>query len=180
MHKRSAAKKISCRLWLLVAGVTLLTLGLLFHARYSLTIVSGESMEPTLKSGDILLVDKRAYSRLDPDRGDIVVARYYTDWIVKRVVGLPGEQVELRDGRLYVDGNIVTEHHQLILGRLDVGKGTLMDGDFATLGDNRAIVPALAIHPIVTKADILGKVVLSLSLRDRASIHRLIDQPEKS
>jgi hypothetical protein len=43
-----------------------------------------------------------------------------------------------------------------------VETGTLLAGDFATLGDNRAIVAALAVHPIVTKADILGKVVLAL------------------
>ncbi len=45
--------------------------------------------------------------------------------------------------------------------RLCVEKGNLLAGDFATLGDNRAVSPASAIHPIVAKADILGKVVLA-------------------
>ncbi len=119
-------------------------------------------MLPTLKPGDVLLVDKRAYKRIEPGRGDIVVARYSGELVVKRVVGLPGEEVEVRNGKLYIDNRLMQEDHQVEQGTLCVEKGNLLEGDFATLGDNRAVSPASAIHPIVTKADILGKVVLAL------------------
>jgi len=161
--KTPRAAWLSCRAWLAATGIALFALGCLFQSRYQITVVSGESMLPTLKSGDLLLVDKRAYKRVEPDRGDIVVARRSGGLIVKRVVGLPGEEVKVKKGRLYINGGRMNEYHAIYPGYLDVGKGTLFPGDFATLGDNRAVPPLTAIHPIVTKADILGKVVLVIN-----------------
>ena len=142
--------------------MVLLVFGLAFRAHYRLVIVSGTSMLPTLKPGDVLLIDKRAYQQFEPGRGDIVVAHSSAGLVVKRVVGLPGEEVEVQKGRLYINGGLTNEKHLIEPGPLDVGTGNLLAGDFATLGDNRASAPALAIHPIVTKADILGKVVMAL------------------
>ena len=122
-------------------------------------------MLPTLKPGDVLLVDKRAYKQVEPERGDIVVARHAGDLIVKRVVGLPGEEVEVKQGRLYVNGERVKENHAICPGYLYVGKGKTLPEDFATLGDNRTIPPTAAVHPIITKADILGKVVLVIGTK---------------
>ena len=143
-------------------GIALVVLGLVFRSHFQLVIVSGTSMLPTLNTGDVLVIDKRAYQNSRPDRGDIVVARYSGGLVVKRVVGLPGEQVALKDGRLYINGAALQEPHLVEPGYLEVGEGKLFPEDFATLGDNRAVAPASAVHPIVTKADILGKVVLAL------------------
>jgi len=148
-------------------GIILVVFGLVFRAHYRVVIVSGTSMLPTVKPGDVLLIDKRAYKQLEPARGDIVVAHSSAGLIVKRVVGLPGEEVEVQKGRLYINGGLMDEQHLIERGGLDVGTGKLLAGDFATLGDNRAIAAALAVHPIVTKADILGKVVLALGKRIR-------------
>ena len=137
----------------------LVLFGLCLRSAYQLAVVSGDSMLPTLKPGDVLLVDKRAYKQVEPERGDIVVARHAGDLIVKRVVGLPGEEVEVKQGRLYVNGERVKENHGICPGYLYVGKGKTLPEDFATLGDNRTIPPAAAVHPIITKSDILGKVV---------------------
>jgi len=144
---------------LLGIGLAVIITGLIFRSTYQLTVVSGDSMLPTLRSGDLLLVNKRAYQRLEPNREDIVVARYAGGLIVKRVVGLPGEKLEVKQGRVFVNGMRVPEHHAISPGDLLVGGGRMFRGDYATLGDNRAIPPATAVHPIVTKADILGKVV---------------------
>ena len=143
-------------------GIVLVGLGLGLRSHYKLAIVSGSSMLPTLTSRDVLVIDKQAYEQSDPGRGDIVVARGSDHLIVKRVVGLPGEEVEVRRGRLYVNGALIKESHKTFPGYLDVAKGKLLPGDFATLGDNRSVAPDSAVHPIVTKADILGKVVLAL------------------
>jgi signal peptidase I len=143
-------------------GIVLVAFGMLFRTHYSLVVVSGTSMLPTLKHGDVLVIDKRVYEYTRPDRGDIVVARYSGGLVVKRVVGLPGEQVALKDGQLYINGARMQELHLIEPGYLDVGEGRLFPEDFATLGDNRAVAPASAVHPIVTKADILGKVVFAL------------------
>ena len=161
--KTSQGRRLSPRLWWLTTmGIVLVALGLLFRTHYRLVIVSGTSMLPTLKPGDVLVIDKREYEYTRPDRGDIVVARYSGGLVVKRVVGLPGEQVALKGGRLYINGARMQEPHLIEPGYLDVGEGRLFPGDFATLGDNRAVAPASAVHPIVTKTDILGKVVLVL------------------
>lgn len=155
----------SCRPWLVAIGTALILLGSLFHSTYRLVFVSGESMLPTLQSGNLLLVDKRAYDQVEPDRGDIVVARNAGDLIVKRVVGHSGEEVEVKHGRLYVNGARARENHAIYPGLLCVGPGKLLPGDFATLGDNRAVSPVTAVHPIITEADILGKVVLVIKTK---------------
>ena len=152
---------------LAIVGILLVVFGLAFRAHYRLAIVLGTSMLPTLKPGDVLLIDKRAYKQFEPGRGDIVVARCSAGVVVKRVVGLPGEEVGVQKGRLYINGGLINEEHRIEPGGLDVGTGKLLAGDFATLGDNRAVAAALAIHPIVTKADMLGKVVLALGKQIR-------------
>ena len=147
--------------------MVLVAFGLLFRAHYRFVIVMGDSMVPTLEAGDVLMVDKRAYGRAEPVRGDIVVVRYSRGYVVKRIVGLPGEEVEVRRGELYINGGLMKENHPIGPGNLDVEKGNLLDGDFATLGDNRGVPSILAIHPIATKSEILGKVVLDLGKRIR-------------
>jgi len=136
----------------------------IFCREFKLAVVIGESMLPTLKPYDVLIVDRRAYDQADPGRGDIVVARYGKDWVVKRVVGLPGEEVEVKKGVLYIDGAPRAEEHAIEKGPLDVAGGRLLDGDFATLGDNRAVPAVLAVHPILSRGEILGKVIFSVSL----------------
>jgi signal peptidase I len=134
-----------------------------FRRHYQFTIVVGESMLPTLRSGATLVVDRLAYVSRPPQRGDIVMASYGPGFIVKRIVGLPGEEVEVKQRTLYVDGVAQKENHTVEPGRLDVGKGKLLEGDFATLGDNRAIPDAVAVHPVLSKSEILGKVVMTLN-----------------
>jgi signal peptidase I len=124
-------------------------------------------MLPTLVPGDILVIDKQAYQNSEPERGDIVVAKYSGGLVVKRVVGLPGKKVAVKTGKIYINGALVKENHPIDLGDLEVGEGRLLPRDFATLGDNRDVAPVLAIHPIVTAPDIMGKVVSALGKRLR-------------
>lgn len=157
-------RQVLGRRWL-AAGVAAISAVLVFHARFQLTIVDGESMLPTLKPGELLLVDRWAYRDREPHRDDIVVARNDAGLIVKRIVGLPGEELELKSGSLYINGTPHPENHGIEEGRLDIGKGKLREGDFATLGDNRSVSPVSAIHPIISKPDILGRVVFSSGRR---------------
>lgn len=164
-YEQNPAKRprTSARLSRLAAlGIILAAIAAGFSSHYELVIVSGSSMLPTLSSHDVLVIDKRAYAQSEPNRGDIVVARGSASLVVKRVVGLPGEVVEVKTGKLYVNGSPMAELHRIYPGYLEVEKGKLLPGDFATLGDNRSVARASAVHPIVTKEDILGKVVLAL------------------
>jgi signal peptidase I len=154
----------------LAVAAALLCLQLVVHSRLQLALVVGNSMLPTLTSGDLLLVDKWAYKKADPHRGDVVVIRYAKELIVKRIVGLAGEEVEVKQGTLYINGAPCPETYITEPGSLAIGKGRLLKERFASLGDNRAVSPALAIHPIVSKSDILGKVVCSVRLWPKSSV----------
>ena len=132
---------------------------------FSFALALGSSMLPTLSNGDLLLVARNPYSQKEPRRGDVVLARLRDELVVKRVVGLPGEQVEVKDGALYVNDILIPEHHTVTnLVQFDIAKGKLFAGRFATLGDNRGIPPIQSCHPIVSKDEIIGKVILSVSI----------------
>ena len=71
------------------------------------TKVDGESMMPTLQNGDNLLVDKLTYRFRDPERYEIVVFPYKYEenvYYIKRIIGLPGETVQIIDGYVYING----------------------------------------------------------------------------
>jgi len=135
---------------------------LALRSHYQVVIVLGASMRPTLTPGDLLVVDKKAYRARDPVRGDIIVARYRNELVTKRIVALPAEEVQVKQGTLYINGQPKLEGYPIERGCLDIGKGKLLEGAFATLGDNRSIPAQLSVHPIVSKENIVGKVVLSL------------------
>ena len=140
-------------LLLVVLGVMSLSL------RYRLVWVAGDSMLPTYRSGDLLVVDKWAYRSHGPNRGDVVVARYHGGWIVKRVVGLPSEIIEVRHGQVTVDGSRVPLEHAVELGFLDIAPGRLLADRYAILGDNRGVEPSAFLHAVVSPSQMLGKVV---------------------
>ncbi len=151
--------KAKCRSRLLAAGAVGIAIGCLFHHQFKFALVIGNSMLPTLKPGDLLVVNRQAYRKASPCRGDLVLGKYGKDWVVKRIVGLPGEEVEVKDGTLFINDLPKPENHPSEPGPLSVRKGRLLAGDFATLGDNRSIPSILAVHPIFSRDEILGKVV---------------------
>lgn len=161
------APLVSSRKGLLLLGAAVIGLLLCLRAQFSLALVKGESMHPGLSSGDLLLVDKLAYRAAGPERGDIVVARHGTDLIVKRLVGMPGEQVELRRGTLYVNGFRRAEEYPLERGTLILGKGRLFENKYALLGDNRSLPNSVSVHAVVSKDQIVGKVVRSVRIHPR-------------
>ena len=108
------------------------------------TVVEGSSMEPALKGGDHLLVDELSFHFLKPKRFEIVVFpdREHGGYFIKRVIGLPGEKVEIFEGSVFINGNLLqgdTYGAEPILdaGMLD-GQAMILDKDeYFVLGDNR-------------------------------------------
>lgn len=107
------------------------------------THVSGESMENTLSDGDQLIVDKITYRFQDPERFDVIVFPFHykeNTYYIKRIIGLPGETVQIADGTIYIDGSPLEESY----GReviQDPGIAaepvTLGEDEYFVLGDNR-------------------------------------------
>lgn len=131
-----------------------------FRTQYRVIVVKGDSMAPTLHSGELLFVSTRAYSGATPGRGDLVIVRFRGELIVKRVVGLPGEVVGTRNGRVFVDGHPLAENsYETLRGWLEIRPGRVIDDSYAVLGDNRSLPPGVMVHAVVPKDGIVGKVV---------------------
>ena len=109
------------------------------------TRVIGSSMEATLHEGDNLIVDKISYRFRDPERFEIIVFPFkYKEntFYIKRIIGLPGETVQIIDGEVYIDGEVLNESYGL--EKIDEDrKGiaakpiTLGEDEYFVLGDNR-------------------------------------------
>ncbi|OUQ27169.1 signal peptidase I [Lachnoclostridium sp. An131] len=107
------------------------------------THVSGESMENTLDDGDQLIVDKITYRFQDPERFDIIVFPFHykeNTYYIKRIIGLPGETVQIADGTIYIDGEVLQESYGREVMQ-DPGIAaepiTLGEDEYFVLGDNR-------------------------------------------
>lgn len=107
------------------------------------TYVSGSSMESTLSHGDNLIVDKLTYRFADPKRYDIIVFpfRYEENtYYIKRIIGLPGETVQIQDGSIYIDGEVLNESYGREVMKsagLAADPIELKEDEYFVLGDNR-------------------------------------------
>ncbi|PSB58122.1 signal peptidase I [Chamaesiphon polymorphus] len=134
------------------------------EARY---IPSG-SMEPTLQINDRLIIDKISYDFSPPTRGDMVVfnptrtlrQEKFHDAFIKRVIGLPGETVAVRNGRVYINGSALTETY--IAAKPDYRFGPVMvpANSYLVLGDNRNNSYDSHYWGFVPRHDIIGRAVL--------------------
>ena len=105
---------------------------------YELFVTWGPSMEPTLESGDIIVVNKISYDYTSIDRFDVVVLRDVEDggYMVKRIVGLPMEVIEIKDGTIYIDGRQAKFNYRIKPDRLDVQPVKVPAGHYFYIGDN--------------------------------------------
>lgn len=108
-------------------------------------VVSGESMFPTFNDGEYLIVDEISYNLGTPHRGDVVVFRYPNDpkrFFIKRIIGLPNEEIEINNGQIIVknkekpNGFILDESY-INEPFFTTGTYKTGDGEYFVLGDNR-------------------------------------------
>ena len=147
--------------------------------------VEGSSMFPSLNSGQFLLVNKLVYFKLDtsrlsrvipfwdedtpsnhfaihpPRRGEVIVFRFPGDTskdFVKRVIGLPGEEVEIVSGTTYIDGVALEEPYLTTKDGSNTSSLLLDDAEYFVMGDNRRSSNDSRNWGAVPEANILGKV----------------------
>ncbi len=134
-------------------------------------IVKGESMMPNFQSGDYLIVDELSYLVSKPHRGDVVVLKYPLDMsqrFIKRIVALPGETVEIKNGKITItkDSNTIVLNEKNYLPNLSGTDGDIrmtLDGDnYFVLGDNRDHSYDSRKWGILPKQYIVGKAALRL------------------
>lgn len=121
--------------------------------------VDGDSMKNTLKNGDILLL----YKLSSIDRFDIIVLDEEKDneKIIKRVIGLPGETVAIKKGKIFINDKVIDDDYAY--GETtDYNKVTLKDDEYFILGDNRLISKDSRYFGPIKDNEIKGKIVFRL------------------
>ena len=105
-----------------------------------LYIVDGPSMRPTLQHEERLVVNKFIYHIRNPERGEIIIFRYPRDPsrdFIKRVIAVAGDTVEIKEGRVYVNDEIIREDYILEKTLSEYPKVTVPEGTLFVCGDNR-------------------------------------------
>jgi signal peptidase I len=139
--------------------------------------VENVSMQPTLYSGEFVLVNKLAYKIGSPHIGDIIIFPYPNDPVekyVKRVIGLPGDTVEVSDGVVYVNGQALTEPY---IADQPVYSGTWLvpEGELFVLGDNRNNSTDSHVWGFVKIDQVIGKALVIYWPLDKLKI---LDHPQ--
>ena len=105
-----------------------------------LYLVEGPSMRPTLQHAQRLVVNKFIYHFRAPEKGEVLIFRYPKDPsrdFIKRVIAVPGDTIEIKDGNVFVNGELQNEDYILSKCRGDYPKSTIPEGHIFVMGDNR-------------------------------------------
>ncbi|MBI2633703.1 MAG: signal peptidase I [Parcubacteria group bacterium] len=153
--------------------VILISAAIILPIRYFLVqpfFVKGQSMEPTFEDGDYLIIDEISFRFREPERGEVVVFRFPKEpsqFYIKRVIGLPGETVEIKDGkvRIYPAGGgptLVLEESYLAPGERTGGEQRMFidAGSYFVLGDNRDASYDSRRWGLVSRSNTIGRVWL--------------------
>ncbi|SFR99274.1 signal peptidase I [Anaeromicropila populeti] len=179
-EKESLIKKIIRELiiWVVeIAVVILLAYCIIAFGVVKISVI-GTAMSSTLEDGDKILVNKMAYRLKGPKRNDVVVfmqsGKEHSFYHVKRVIGLPGETVQIIDGKVYINGEVLDETIQcepIANGGLANEEIVLEANEYFVLGDNRNQSEDSRFASIgnILRGDILGKAWIRLSPFDFVS-----------
>jgi len=124
--------------------------------------VDGFSMLPTLQDGEFVLVNKLAYHTGTPVRGDIIVFQSITEKnldLIKRVIGLPGDQIVIGGGRVSINGQILDEPYIAAAPNYS-GRWKVPDGYLFVLGDNRNDSSDSHAWGFLPTQNVIGKALL--------------------
>lgn len=144
------------------------------EARY----IPSSSMEPTLEINDRLIIEKVSYRIGSPQRGDLVVftptetlqARGFKDAFIKRAIGLPGDTVEIKGGKVYVNGKALTENYIAEPPESDYGPVLVPQDRYWVLGDNRNNSSDSRVWGFVPQSNLIGRANVRFWPLDRISL----------
>lgn len=164
---RFLRKLVNTGLFLLVVlGITYLVVNYVTNR----TLVHGSSMEATLSDGDSIMMDKLSYRFQEPERFDIVSFPYNDPahpYLIKRIIGLPGETIQIMNGKIYINQEVLQESYGLEViqsGGLADQPVTLGADEYFVMGDNRndSVDSRFAEVGNVRKQDITGRAWLQV------------------
>jgi signal peptidase I len=122
--------------------------------------IDGSSMNPTLQHGEYLLINNLSYYLNEPERGDIIVFHHPNSDLnlIKRVIGLPGDQIEISDQHVKVNGVILDEPY-IQAEPTYSGNWTVPEGQYFVLGDNRNSSSDSHSWQYLPRENIIGKAI---------------------
>jgi len=130
--------------------------------------VDGISMLPTVHTGELLFVDTLSYRLHAPQRGDIIILHPPVDTqenYIKRIIGLPGDRVQVEHGTVYIDSKPLSEPYLHEPRTYNWGPGRVPAGDYFVLGDNRDVSYDSHMWPVgetyLARNEIVGRAVLA-------------------
>lgn len=153
-------------LWILEIAVVLFVAYAITHFGLEKMTVSGDYMKPTLKDGDEILINKMSYHLHKVKRNDVVVVKHegsqHSYYTIERVIGLPGEKLQIKDGSVYINGKKLKEKYdfpQMENGGLALEELKLGSDEYFMLCDNRNECEDSRNANVgnVLKSDIVGK-----------------------
>lgn len=129
--------------------------------------VRGQSMNPSFESGDYLIIDEITYRFRSPQRGEVIVFKSPQDpsqRFIKRIIGLPGETIEIKDGKVIIytkDGPQVLDESNYLPDLLTGGniRITLAEDEYFVLGDNRPFSFDSRRFGVLSEENIIGRVI---------------------
>ncbi len=159
---------------IIIAVVIALGISLILTFVAQRTIVSGNSMYPTLNDGESVLVNKLAYKFGDVERFDVVIFPYYNEstgeevYYIKRIIGMPGELIRIHNGLIYINGEMLTEYYGCYDDDLPYYNGLageemyIGEDEYFVLGDNRNDSSDSRTMGCVKKSDLTGKALITI------------------
>ena len=155
--------------------IVVISLAIIIPIRYFLIqpfYVKGASMEPNFYDHEYLIIDEISYRFKDPQRGDIIVFKYPRnpqEYFIKRIIGLPGEKIQIKDGQVYIYNDLYIDGQELDESYLSNGTKTysltdeiisLEDDKYFVMGDNRNSSKDSRSFGAVSQSFVTGKVLL--------------------
>jgi len=157
-----------------IVKIIILALLIVIPIRYFLFqpfLVKGQSMVPSFHEGDYLIIDQISYRLREPQRGEVIVFRFPvipSQRFIKRIIGLPGEEIEIKDGQIAIskDGEtLILEESSYLTDSLKTpgnSKASLGENEYFVLGDNRAVSSDSRKWGVLPKENIIGRVSFRL------------------
>lgn len=151
----------------LIIGVIYLKSGIANKNNIEPIKISGSAMSPNYNDGQFWIVDKVIYTTTDPQRGDVVLFKDVADpnkVFAKRIIGLPGEEIEIKDGAVYINGQVVSEPYlskDVVTSPGNypaLNQKIIPQGNYFILGDNRNGSFDSRNFGFVPKENIIGKL----------------------